>query len=173
MKKAIKSNGKKVVKNTKNTRVKVNSVTKVLSEETKQKIALKRKLNPQFSHVVSRYYKDEQNEIKTSFKASLVETNRRANLIHDKELTKLQNLTFVKDCKKAINYIAKNNDKELTKLFSENVTKHYKTQNFVVSYNLNLVSKIVKLIDKNNGKLTYLEALNQIIIAKNYNKLNK
>ena len=104
MKKAIKSTSKKEVKNTKNTRVKVNSVTKVLSEETKQKIALKRKLNPQFSHVVSRYYKDEQNEIKTSFKASLVETNRRANLIHDKELTKLQNLTFVKDCKKAINF---------------------------------------------------------------------
>ena len=173
MKKAIKSNSKKVVTNTKNTRVKVNSVVKVLSEETKQKIALKRKLNPQFSHVVSRYYKEELNEIKTSFKASLCETNRRADLIQDKELSKLQNLTFVKDCKKAINYIAKNSDKELTQLFSENVTKHYKTQNFVVSYNLNLISKIVKLIDKNNGKLTYLEALKQIIIAKNYNKLNK
>jgi hypothetical protein len=173
MKKAIKPTSKKVVKNTKNTKVRVNSVTKILTEETKQKIALKRKLNPQFSHVVSRYYKDEQSEIKTSFKASLIETNRRANLIEDKELTKLQNLTFVKDCKKAINYIAKNSDKTLTKLFSENVTKHYKTQNFVVSYNLNLVSKIVKLIDKNNGNLTYLDALKQIIIAKNYNKLNK
>ena len=163
----------KVVKNTKNTRVKVKSVTKVLTAKEKKAIALKRKLNPQFSHVVSRYYKDEQKEIKTSFKASLVETNRRANLIQDKELTKLQNLTFVKDCKKCINYIAKDSDKALTTLFKNNVTKHYKTQNFVVSYTLNLVSKIVKLINKNKGNSTYKEALKQIIIAKNYNKLNK
>ena len=69
-----------------------------------------------------------------------------------------------------INYIVKTND--LYNLFEQSVTKN-KYGNFQINYNLQLVSKIVKLIDKNNGAITYKKALEQIIIAKNYNNLNK
>lgn len=160
------NNAKKSAK----TRLKVKSVTKVLTPKQKEKLAEKRRLNPQFSHAVSKAYKKDLNEIKTVFTRSLIESKKRVDLLKVKELTEIQNKTFIANCVKCINYIVKTND--LYTLFEQSVTKN-KYGNFQINYNLNLVSKIVKIIDKNKGNLTYKEALNQIIIAKNYNNLNK
>ena len=172
----MKTTNKKTVKTSNNakksnnTRAKVKSVTRILTPEKKAEIALKRKLNPQFSHVVSRFYKADINEIKTNFTRSLIESKKRVDLLKVKELSEIKNKTFIAECVKCINYIVKTND--LYNLFEQSVTKN-KYGNFQINYNLQLVSKIVKLIDKNNGAITYKKALEQIIIAKNYNNLNK
>ncbi len=158
----------KVVKNTKKSRIKTNSVVKVLTPKQKAKLAEKRRLNPQFSHAVSKAYKKDLNEIKTIFTRSLIESKKRVDLLKVKELSEIKNKTFISECVKCINYIVKNND--LYTLFEQSVTKN-KYGNFQINYNLQLVSKIAKLIDKNNGAITYKKALEQIIIAKNYNNL--
>ena len=160
------NNAKKSAK----TRLKVKSVTKVLTPKQKAKLAEKRRLNPQFSHAVSKAYKKDLNDIKTIFTRSLIESKKRVDLLKVNELTEIQNKTFIRECIKCINYIVKTND--LYTLFEESVTKN-KFGNYQINYNLNLVSKIVKIIDKSKGNLTYKEALKQIIIAKNYNNLNK
>jgi len=167
--KTVKSPSNNAKKSNK-TRLKVKSVTKVLTPKQKAKLAEKRRLNPQFSHAVSNAYKKDLNDIKTIFTRSLIESKKRVDLLKVNELTEIQNKAFISECIKCINYIVKTND--LYTLFEQSVTKN-KFGNYQINYNLNLVSKIVKLIDKNNGAITYKSALDQIIIAKKYNNLNK
>ena len=134
-------------------------VKKVVSEATKKAIAKKRKLNPQFANVQSAKRKSEVSEFKANAKANLIEVRRTSNL-QNVDLLSVENMAHLTECKKAINYILKNDD--LVSLTIQAVRTHKGA--FVTYYFEQLIQKIVKLKDSKN--LDYKTSLNSII-AKN------
>ena len=152
--------------------IKSNSVVKTISTAKKvvtrkpltkaQKLeqAKKRALNPQFANVQSARRRTEKDAYKTDAKLCLLEVKRTAKL--DNVNTKShENIVYQNECKKAINFLLKNETKFLP-LLSEAVGKI--KGNFNVYRFEQLIQRIVKMqIDKG---LNFETSLNAIISAK-------
>lgn len=156
MKNSVKSNS---VVNTIATAKKV-VTRKPLTNAQKQAQAKKRALNPQFANVQSARRRTEKDAYKTDAKLCLLEVKRTAKL--DNVNTKShENIVYQNQCKTAINFLLKNEDKFLP-LLSEAVGKI--KGNFNVYRFEQLIQKITKMqIDKG---LDFETSLNAIISAK-------
>ena len=155
-----------------NNSVKTNSVSKVvkakkvLTQEQKEAIAKKRALNPQFANVQSAKRRTEKDAYKTDAVLCLLEVKRTATL-NNVNVSSYENIAYQKECKKAINFMLKNdeNKNKFLPLLTEAV-RTYKGA-FVVYYFEQLIQKIVKLkIDKN---FDFITSLNYIITDKQIN----
>ena len=155
--------------------VKTNSVVKTIStakkavnrkpltKAQKEAIAKKRALNPQFANVQSAKRRTEKNAFKTDAILCLLEVKRTATL-NNVNVSSYENKAYQNECKKAINFMVKNQDKFLP-LLTEAV-RTYKGA-FVVYYFEQLIQKVVKLkIDKN---FDFVTSLNYIITDKKVN----
>ena len=152
--------------------IKTNSVTKVvkakkvLTKEQRDAIAKKRALNPQFANVQSAKRRTEKDAYKTDAVLCLLEVKRTATL-NNVNVSSYENIAYQNECKKAINFMLKNDDNKskFLPLLSEAV-RTYKGA-FVVYYFEQLIQKIVKLkIDKN---FDFITSLNYIITDKQVN----
>ena len=152
--------------------IKTNSVTKVvkakkvLTKEQRDAIAKKRALNPQFANVQSAKRRTEKDAYKTDAVLCLLEVKRTATL-NNVNVSSYENIAYQNECKKAINFMLKNDDNKskFLPLLSEAV-RTYKGA-FVVYYFEQLIQKIVKLkIDKN---FDFTTSLNYIITDKQVN----
>ena len=155
--------------------VKTNSVKNVvkkatnrkpLTKEQKEAIAKKRALNPQFANVQSAKRRTEKDAYKTDAVLCLLEVKRTATL-NNVNVSSYENIAYQTECKKAINFMLKNDDNKnkFLPLLSEAV-RTYKGA-FVVYYFEQLIQKIVKLkMDKN---FDFETSLNYLITAKEVN----
>lgn len=159
MKNSVKTNSvKATIKNAKKV---VNR--KPLTKAQKEAIAKKRALNPQFANVQSAKRRTEKNAFKTDAILCLLEVKRTATL-NNVNVSSYENKAYQNECKKAINFMVKNQDKFLP-LLTEAV-RTYKGA-FVVYYFEQLIQKVVKLkIDKN---FDFVTSLNYIITHKEVN----
>tara|TARA_R100001198_G_scaffold96014_1_gene84078 strand:- start:64 stop:546 length:483 start_codon:yes stop_codon:yes gene_type:complete len=131
-----------------------------LTKAQKLAQAKKRALNPQFANVQSARRRTEKNAYKTSAKLCLLEVKRTAKL--DNVNTKShENIAYQNECKKAINFLLKNEDKFLP-LLSEAVGKI--KGNFNVYRFEQLIQKIVKM--QSDKGLNFETSLKAIISAK-------
>ena len=136
---------------------------KPLTKAQKEAIAKKRALNPQFANVQSAKRKTEKNAYKTDAILCLLEVKRTASL-DNVNVSSYENKAYQNECKKAINFMVKNQDKFLP-LLTEAV-RTYKGA-FVVYYFEQLIQKVVKLkIEKN---FDFVTSLNYLITAKKVN----
>jgi len=152
--------------------IKTNSVQNVVKKATNRKpltkaqkeaIAKKRALNPQFANVQSAKRRTEKNAFKTDAILCLLEVKRTAGL-NNVNVSSYENKAYQNECKKAINFMVKNQDKFLP-LLTEAV-RTYKGA-FVVYYFEQLIQKVVKLkMDKN---FDFVTSLNYIITDKKVN----
>ncbi len=155
--------------------IKSNSVVKTISTAKKvvnrkpltkaQKLAQakKRALNPQFANVQSAKRRTEKDAYKTDAVLCLLEVKRTATL-NNVNVSSYENKAYQNECKKAINFMVKNQDKFLP-LLTEAV-RTYKGA-FVVYYFEQLIQKVVKLkMDKN---FDFVTSLNYIITDKKVN----
>lgn len=136
---------------------------KPLTQEQKEAIAKKRALNPQFANVQSAKRRTEKDAFKTDAILCLLEVKRTASL-DNVNVSSYENLAYQKECKKAINYIVKN-QKEFLPLITEAV-RTYKGA-FVVYYFEQLIQKLVKL--QSEKGFDFVTSLNYIIAAKAVN----
>lgn len=152
--------------------VKTNSVVKTIStakkvvnrkpltKAQKEAQAKKRALNPQFANVQSAKRRTEKNAFKTDAILCLLEVKRTATL-NNVNVSSYENKAYQNECKKAINFMVKNQDKFLP-LLTEAV-RTYKGA-FVVYYFEQLIQKITKMqIEKG---LDFETSLKAIISAK-------
>lgn len=136
---------------------------KPLTKAQKEAIAKKRALNPQFANVQSAKRRTEKNAFKTDAILCLLEVKRTAGL-NNVNVSSYENKAYQNECKKAINFMVKNQDKFLP-LLTEAV-RTYKGA-FVVYYFEQLIQKVVKLkMDKN---FDFVTSLNYIITDKKVN----
>tara|TARA_Y100000385_G_scaffold32219_1_gene30299 strand:+ start:187 stop:669 length:483 start_codon:yes stop_codon:yes gene_type:complete len=136
---------------------------KPLTKAQKEAIAKKRALNPQFANVQSAKRRTEKNAYKTDAILCLLEVKRTATL-NNVNVSSYENKAYQNECKKAINFMVKNQDKFLP-LLTEAV-RTYKGD-FVVYYFEQLIQKVVKLkMDKN---FDFVTSLNYLITAKEVN----
>jgi len=145
---------------------KVVKAKKVLTQEQKEAIAKKRALNPQFANVQSAKRRTEKDAYKTDAVLCLLEVKRTATL-NNVNVSSYENIAYQNECKKAINFMLKNDDNKskFLPLLSQAV-RTYKGA-FVVYYFEQLIQKIVKLkIDKN---FDFITSLNYIITDKEVN----
>jgi hypothetical protein len=145
---------------------KVVKAKKVLTQEQKNAIAKKRALNPQFANVQSAKRRTEKDAYKKDAVLCLLEVKRTATL-NNVNVSSYENIAYQNECKKAINFMLKNDDNKnkFLPLLTEAV-RTYKGA-FVVYYFEQLIQKIVKLkIDKN---FDFETSLNYLITAKEVN----
>lgn len=136
---------------------------KPLTKAQKEAQAKKRALNPQFANVQSAKRKTEKNAYKTDAILCILEVKRTASL-DNVNVSSYENKAYQNECKKAINFMVKNQDKFLP-LLSEAV-RTYKGA-FVVYYFEQLIQKVVKLkIEKN---FDFVTSLNYLITEKKVN----
>ncbi len=139
---------------------------KPLTQEQKDAIAKKRALNPQFANVQSAKRRTEKDAYKTDAILCLLEVKRTATL-NNVNVSSYENIAYQNECKKAINFMLKNEDNKskFLPLLSQAV-RTYKGA-FVVYYFEQLIQKIVKLkMDKN---FDFITSLNYIITDKQVN----
>lgn len=145
--------------------VKTNSVSNVVKKATNRKpltkaqkeaIAKKRALNPQFANVQSARRRTEKNTLKNNPVLCLLEVKRTIQL-DNVDLSSYENIAYQNECKKAINFMVKNQDKFVPMLVR--AVRTYKGA-FVVYYFEQLIQKVVKMgIDKGFDYQTSLEYL--------------
>ena len=155
--------------------IKTNSVKTVVKKATNRKpltkaqkeaIAKKRALNPQFANVQSAKRRTEKDAYKTDAVLCLLEVKRTATL-NNVNLSSYENIAYQNECKKAINFMLKNDDNKSK--FIPLLTQAVRTYkgSFVVYYFEQLIQKVVKLkIDKN---FDFVTSLNYLITAKEVN----
>jgi len=165
--KTVVKNSKEVKKVTSETTAKGVEIVKELTNEQKEqkKIeqAKKRALNPQFTSVQSQKRKVEKETFKQDLKSNLLEV-KRVTKVQNIDTDKLENIEFLNQCIKKVNYICKNDD--ILTLFDDAVTKNKKGL-YQLNYCEQLIAKIVKL--ENKKGLNVNEALNKLI----QDKVNK
>lgn len=136
---------------------------KPLTDEQKKAIAQKRALNPQFANVQSAKRRTEKDAFKTDAILCLLEVKRTASL-DNVNVSSYENLAYQAECKKAVNYIVKNQAQFLP-LITEAV-RTFKGS-FVVYYFEQLVQKLVKL--QSDKGFDFVTSLNYIIASKAIN----
>ena len=145
--------------------IKTNSVQKVvkakktISKATKEAMAKKRALNPQFAIVQSNRRKAQNLEVRTSLINTLIEVKKDTSIQID--LSSVENKVYLKECKTLINYITKaeNRSKFLPLLMP--LVRVTKKGHFVKFYTEQAIQKVVKLkMTKNMDYLTAFNGLN-------------
>lgn len=145
--------------------IKTNSIKKVvkakktISKATKEAMAKKRALNPQFAIVQSNRRKAQNLEVRTSLINTLIEVKKDTSINID--LSSVENKAYLKECKILINYIIKpeNRDKFLPLLLP--LVRVTKNGHFVKFYTEQTIQKVVRLkMSKNMDYLTAFNGLN-------------
>ena len=140
--------------------IKTNSVQKVvkakktISKATREAIAKKRALNPQFAIVQSNRRKAQNLEVKSSLINTLIEVKKDTSINID--LSSVENKVYLKECKTLINYIIKNKNEFLPLLMP--LVRVTKNGHFVKFYTEQTIQKVVKL--KMSKDMDYLTAFN-------------
>ena len=145
--------------------IKTNSIKKVvkakktISKATREAIAKKRALNPQFAIVQSNRRKAQNLEVRSSLINTLIEVKKDTSIQID--LSSVENKVYLKECKTLINYITKaeNRNKFLPLLMP--LVRVTKKGHFVKFYTEQAIQKVVKLkMSKNMDYLTAFNGLN-------------
>lgn len=173
MKTQTKTQVKKVAKTGNNARVEnliVSTSKKETIKKTKEEIANKRKLNPQFSHVVSKQKKIDLLEFKSNGLKVLLSTKTIVKNIQIEGYTLAENFNTIEKCIGFINFVTKTNkandfvNNELLQNLLSN-TRTTKSGLYTEYYFSQLVQKIVTLSIKKG--FDYQTALNIIVAKKN------
>jgi len=136
---------------------------KPLTKAQKEAQAKKRALNPQFANVQSAKRRTEKDAFKTDAILCILEVKRTATL-DNINVSSYENKAYQDECKKAINFMVKNQDKFLP-LLTEAVTLI--KGNFNVYRFEQLIQKVVKL--KMTKNFDFVTSLNYIITDKEVN----